>query len=92
MRSKALVVGLAAVVLFCGGCGVSMSEESHVATDPGVGNVWVGDVSAVAVVGLTGHGDSVGEEKALVLVRSEDGSYYVINMNSAIAKKVRFPK
>jgi hypothetical protein len=92
MRGKALVVGLAAVVLFCGGCGVNMSEESHVATEPGVGNVWGGGVNAVAVVGLSGHGDSVGQEKALVLMRSDDGSYYVINLNSASAKKVGFPK
>ena len=69
-----------------------MSEESHVATDPGVGNVWGGDVSAVAVVGMGGSENPAGKEHALVLVRSDDGSYYVINMNSGTAKKVRFPK
>jgi len=76
---KSIFIFLVLTGLVLSGCGVSVSGD--LSPDP------CRFEPVAAVVGTRGEGFG-GKEKAYVLIRHTDGNYYVINMETASARRV----
>ena len=90
MRIKVLaLIALMIAGAFVSGCmNIQTDEESRKAIQDCYSKIAISNFEPVLAVTGPRGGQRSGREKAFVLIRHDDGHYYVINMNDASAHKV----